>query len=136
MSTERIKKDFILPRLKQGEELIGFFQARYVPFLWFFLIGPIMLLGIRIYYIAVTNQGLHIHKLSFFSMRKVDVYNFFSYAEISKINLGKALILPEAPLKLVFSNGRKLKLRALVRGGKKAVKLDDRTRSFLLSKSS
>jgi hypothetical protein len=133
MNKEQIKNDYILPRLKQGEELIGFFQASYTPSMgWFFLIGHLMFFGMRIYYVAVTNQGLHLHKLSFFG--KPENYNFFSYAEISKIKLGKGFL--QAPLQLVFSNGRKLALKAQLKGVDKVAKLDDRTREFLLSKSS
>lgn len=133
MDKEKIKNEFILPRLKQGEELIGFFQASYTPSRgWLFLIGPLIFIGMRIYYVAVTNQGLHLHKLSFFG--KPENYNFFSYAEISKIKLGKGFL--QAPLQLVFSNGRKLVLKAQLKGEEKVAKLDDQTREFLLSKSS
>jgi hypothetical protein len=133
MNKEQIKNDFILPRLKQGEELIGFFQASYTPSIgWFFLIGPLMFLGMRIYYVAVTNQGIHLHKLSFFD--KPETYNFFPYAEISKIKLGKGFL--QAPLQMVFSNSRKLTLKAQLKGVEKVAKLDDQTREFLLSKAS
>lgn len=133
MNKEQIKNDFILPRLKQGEELVGFFQASYTPSIgWFFLIGPLTFLSMRIYYVAVTNQGLHLHKLGF--LGKAETYDFFSYAEISKIKLGKGFL--QAPLQLVFSNGRKLALKAQLKGVDKIAKLDDRTRKFLLSKSS
>ncbi len=133
MDKEKIKNDFILPNLKQGEELVGFFQASYMPSLgWFFLIGPLVALGVRVYYVAVTNQGLHLHKLSLFG--KPETYNFFSYAEISKMTLGKGFL--QAPLQMVFTNGRKLTLKAQLKGVEKVAKLDDKTREFLISRSS
>ncbi len=132
MDKEKIKIDFILPRLKQDEELVGFFQAAYMPSSgWLLLVGPLMLLGMRVYYVAVTNQGLHLHKLSFFG--KPDTYNFFPYAEISKMKLGNGFL--QAPLQLAFTNGRKLTLKVQLRGVDKVAKLDDRTKEFLLSKS-
>lgn len=128
MDKEQIKNDFILPHLKQGEELVGFFQASYTPsFIW-----SLFIFFNRMCYVAVTNQGLHLHKLSVFG--KPENYNFFSYAEISKMNLVKGFM--QAPLQLVFSNGSKLALNAQLKGVEKVPKLDDRTREFLLSKSS
>lgn len=128
MDKEKIKNDLILPHLNQDEELIGFFQATYLPsFWWFLLIGPFIALGMRIYYVAVTNRGLHLYKLNFFG--KQDTYNFFSYNEITKINLGDGLI--QAPLQLSFSNGKKLTIKAQLKGMDKIAKLDDKTRKFL-----
>jgi len=133
MDKEKIKNDFILPRLKQGEELVGFFQATYTPSMgWFFLIGSLMSFGTRTYYVAVTNQGIHLHKLNFFG--KPETYNFFSYAEISKIKLGKGFL--QVPIQMFFTNGRKLTIKAQLKGVEKIAKLDDKTREFLLSKSS
>jgi len=133
MTKEQIKSDIILPRLNnQGEELIGFFQASYTPpFWWVFLIGPLMFFGTRVYYVGVTNQGMHLHKLSLWG--KPETYNFCPYAEISKMKLGKGFL--QAPLQLVFSNGRKLTIKAQLKGGDEIAKLDDKTKEFLLSKS-
>jgi hypothetical protein len=133
MDKEKINNEFILPRLKQDEELVGFFQASYTPSLgWFFLIGPLMFFGMKTYYVAVTNRGIHLHKLSL--LGKLETYNFFSYAEISKMKLGKGFL--QAPLQMVFTNGRKLMIKVQMKGVKKVAKLDDKTREFLLSKSS
>ncbi len=134
MDKEKFKNDFILPRLKKDEELIGFFQATYVPSLWWiFLIGPFAVFGTKIYCVAVTNQGLHLYKLNFFSNSKIDVYNFIPYSEISEIKLGNGFL--QAPLKLVLVNGKKLVLKAQLKGIDKLAKLEDKTKEFLLSKS-
>lgn len=132
MDKERIKSDLILPHLNPEEELIGFFQATYMsPFCWIFLGSPLMCFGTRHYYVAVTNKGLHLHKLNLWG--KPDTYNFFPYIEISKIKLDKGFL--QAPLKLIFANGRKLTLNAQLKGIGKVAKLDDKTKEFLLSKS-
>jgi hypothetical protein len=47
--------------------------------------------------------------------------------------LSKGLL--QAPLKFTFSNGRKLKLKAQLKGMEKVAKLDDRTKEYLFSKS-
>lgn len=131
MDKEKVKSDLILPHLKPGEELIGFFQATYTsPFL-LLLSGPLMFLAMRLYYVAVTNHGLHLHKLNLWW--KPDTYNFFPYTEISNIKLGKGFM--RAPLKLIFANGRKLTIAAQLKGVDKVAKLDDKTKEYLLSKS-
>jgi|GEM_PF-935083 len=157
---EQIKYNIILRRLKPGEELIGFFQADYQPFLswalyllplmyfmqlqdlWAFLLVPAVFLGARMYYVAVTNQGLHIHKLTFFSTPEVvNAYDFYSYTEISKIKFIKRLILSDS-WEVVFSNGKKLTFKETLKTkypvvvNKNVMGLDDRTRNFLLSKPS
>jgi len=131
MFKDQAKNELILPNLKQGEELIGFFTAIYSPaFIWFFLFGPLYYFGNRSYWVAVTDVGLHLHKLTFWG--KPDTYEFTSYAEISSLKLGKGLL--QAPLKLKFSNGKKLALKAILKGLERAGKLDDQTKEFLLSK--
>jgi len=133
MNKEQIKNDLILPRLKQDEELIGFFQATYTPSLVLLLLSGLLWgMGMRTYLVAVTNQGIHLHRLSLFG--KPETYNFFSYAEISEIKLGKGFL--QAPLQIVFSNGRKLTLKAQLKGIGKVAELDDKTREFLLSRAS
>ncbi len=133
MNKEKIINEVILPNIKQGEELIGYFQALYLPsFWWLLLIGPLWSLGFRIYVVAATNQGLHLHKLNL--LGKPDTYNYFPFAEISHLQLGNGIL--QAPLQLKFVNGRKLRLRAQLKGTEKVMKLDDKTREFLLSRSS
>jgi hypothetical protein len=40
-----------------------------------------------------------------------------------------------APLKLAFTNGRHIKISALIGGGEKVAALDENTKNFLLSKA-
>ena len=132
MKKEKARDELILPKLQSGEELIGFFQAQYTPsWGWYFLIGPLFAFAIRIYFVAVTDKGIHYHKLTFFG--KPDTSNYFTWNEIEKVKLSKGLL--QAPLKFTFSNGRKLKLKAQLKGMEKIAKLDDRTKEYLFSKS-
>lgn len=129
---DQAKSELILPNLKQGEELIGFFIATYTPsILWLFLIGPIMFLGTRTYVVGVSDIGLHLHKLTF--LGKPNSYKFVQYSDLASIKLKKGLL--QAPLKMKFTNGDKLTLAAQLIGGDKVAKLDDRTKEFLVSKS-
>lgn len=132
MRKEQALKELIIPKLKPDEELIGFFQAQYTPsFWWALLIGPLLFAGVKFYFVAVSNTGLHLHKLTSFG--KADTHNYFPWNEITKLKLSKGFL--QAPLNLVFSNGRKLKLQAQLKGVKKLAKLDDKTKNYLLAKS-
>ncbi len=133
MNKERAKNELINPKLKQGEELVGFFQAQYIPSNWWiFLIGPLILFGMRVYYVAVTDQGMHFHKLTLFG--KPDIYNYFPWNEIENLKLEKGFLT--APLKLKFSNGRELKLKVQLKGLENIAKLEEETKEFLISKMS
>ncbi|HHZ69278.1 MAG TPA: hypothetical protein EYO51_04930 [Methylococcaceae bacterium] len=133
MDKEQIKEELITPKMKYGEELIGFFQSYSTPSLWWFLlIGPLVYLGTRTYYVAITNLGIHLNKLTFFG--KPAIHNYFTWDEIENLKLGKGVIT--IPLKLKFSSGRKLKLNAQLKGLDKIPKLDEKTNKFLVSKTS
>ena len=96
MKKEKARDELIIPKLQSGEELIGFFQAQYTPsWGWYFLIGPLFAFAIRIYFVAVTDKGIHYHKLTFFG--KPDTSNYFTWNEIEKVKLSKGLL--QAPLK-------------------------------------
>ncbi len=128
-----MKDELIIPQLKQGEELIGFFYAWQMPSSWWFILfGPLIALGRKSYYVAVTNQGFYFYKLTFFG--KPDKSDYFTWDEIENLKFKKGLL--NASLELKFSNGRKLRLTIQTRGGGKAAKLDERTKEFLLSKAS
>ena len=138
---EQVKSILIDPKLKPEEELIGLFLATYWPSYWWLSLAavtaPIGLcfwfFGIRNYYVAVTTQGMHFHKMRY-GLGKRNTYSCFSWNEITKLKLGKGFMT--ASLKLKFSNGRKLKLKPTLRGYKKVAKLDDKTKEYLLSKMS
>lgn len=132
MNKDQVKNEMIVPNLKSDEELVGFCQAQETPSgWWYFLLGPLMSLGMKFYFVAVTNKGMHFHKLTTFG--KPDTHSYFSWDEIEELKLRKGVL--QAPLKLTFSNGRKLKLKIQLKGVGNIAKLDDKTKEFLLSKS-
>ncbi len=133
MNADTIKTEIIAPSLTPEEQLVGFFQASYQPSnWWYFLIGPLMFFGMRVYYVAVTDLGVHFHKLNFWG--KPESHDFFSYAEISSMKVGGGFL--QAPLHFVFTNDRKLKLSAQLKGAASIPKFDQPTKDFLLSKCS
>lgn len=130
MKIENIKSEIIQPKLTQGEELVGFFYAIYFPNLSFTLITG-MFGGMNSYYVAVTSLGIQIHELDFLN-NKPQSYKFFTYSEISKLNIGKGFA--RIPLNFEFTDGTKLMMKAQLRGLASIPKLDEKTKEFLASK--
>ncbi len=135
MDKEKIKNELILPRFEKNEELVGFFFAHSPPSIgWFFLINGFASLLSRYYYIAITNHGMHLHEIGLFGVGKPKTYDFFSWDKVVEIKIGKRFL--QTPLEIIFSNKKKLTLKAQNRGIEKyAKKLDDKTIEFLLLKS-
>ena len=133
MDKKQIKEELIILKMKSGEELVGFFQANWMPsFWWVLLIGPLVFLGARTYYVGITNLGIHFNKITFFG--KPAKYNYFTWDKIDNLKLGEGILT--IPLKLGFSNGRKIKFNAQLKGVDKVAKLDEKTNKFLVSKAS
>ena len=119
MNKEKTKLH-IEKNLHDGDSLVGFFQAISPPKYWLlFLIGPIFLLSMRIYFIAVTEKGISFHKLSF--LGKFKEHDFFEFNEIESVKIGKGLL--HRPMKFVFTNNRKIKIKAQLKGSEKVAKL-------------
>lgn len=119
---------YIKQHLSSKEDFIGFFQAQKKPGLWlYFMIGPLSLLAIRAYFIAVTDKGIHFHRLNFFG--KFSGHDFFSFEEITKIKTRKGMI--KLPIVFFFSNGRKLKIKALKKGRKNVARIEDSTLDYI-----
>ena len=85
----------------------------------YFLIGPLSTLGMKFYYIAVTNSGFHFHRLNMFN--RIVEHDYFDFGEIKNIKIGKGFI--QRPIYLTLSNGRRLKLKAQLKGAKSIPKL-------------
>lgn len=100
--------------LAEGDELIGFFKATYVPSFWrFFLSGPRMAASsIRFGFIGVSKQGLYFHKLTF--MSKFEDADFFRYDEIESAKVGGGFT--QRPMVFQFTNGKKLKVKGQLKG--------------------
>lgn len=114
--------------MAQGESLVGFFMAQKRPPFWlFFIVGPLAAIGFKVYFVGVTNLGVHFHKLSL--LGKFSQHDFFSFNEIKSIKIGNGFF--QIPMKYVFANGKTLKLRAQKRGVERVAKADDRIVSYL-----
>ena len=119
MNKEQAKK-YIEGNLNNGDSLIGFFQAISPPKIWLaFLIGPLFILSMRAYFIAVSEKGIYFYKLSL--LGKFNEHDFFEFDDIESVKIGKGLL--QRPMKFTFKNNRKIKIKAQLKGVKKIAKL-------------
>lgn len=124
-------REYLRTFLTSEDYMIGFFNAsRPVNIIWFFLIGPLAVFGIKSYYVAVSNQGVNFHGLNF--LGKFSHNDFFPYEEIESVEIGNGIF--QIPMRYKFSNGRKIKLNAQKRGSKSVEKIDANTEMFLKEK--
>jgi hypothetical protein len=113
-------KEYIEENLNEGDDLIGFFQAVSPPKIWLFLlIGPLFVLSMRMYYLAVTKKGISFHKLSL--LGKFKEHDFFEFGDIESVKIGKGLL--QRPMKFTFKNNRKIKVKAKLKGVENVAKL-------------
>ncbi|MET2898553.1 hypothetical protein ABXV22_09560 [Vibrio rotiferianus] len=119
MNKEQAKK-YIEDNLNDGDSLIGFFQAVSPPNIWLFLlIGPLFILSMRTYFLAVTEKGISFHRLSL--LGKFKEHDFFEFSDIESVKIGKGLL--QRPMKFTFKNNRKIKVKAQLKGVEKVAKL-------------
>lgn len=119
MNKEQAKKH-IEENLNDGDSLIGFFLAISPPNLWLLLlIGPLFILSMRTYFLAVTEKGISFHRLSLFG--KFKGHDFFEFGEIESVKIGKGLL--QRPMKFKFKNNRKIRIKAQLKGVDKVAKL-------------
>ena len=110
-----------------GEELIGSFMAKRPFKIWlFFLIGPLAVLSMKWYLIAVTNKGMHFQSLNLIG--KFSQHDFFDYNEIDSFSIGRGIL--QITMKYMFTSGRKLKIKAQKKG-RENYKINDITLDFL-----
>ncbi|MBL4587235.1 MAG: hypothetical protein JKX84_09300 [Flavobacteriales bacterium] len=122
-------KEHIRTTFREGESLVGFFiSMQRMKFWLLILLGPLIALTMRHYYVAVSDKGVHFYRLTMLG-KFSDNHDFFSYAEITSIRIKKGFI--QRPLHFQFSNGRTLKLRAQLKGVKSVAKLDAMTQQYL-----
>jgi len=128
MNFEKIKDEIVIPQLSDSEELIGYFRAIYTPSLWWvFFIGPLIMFGSKAYIIVVTDEGLHFNKFNL--MNKPICHDFFKYEEISELLIQDRLL--SALFKVSFTNGRKIKLAASIKGVEKIPKLNEEMKNYI-----
>ena len=126
-------RNLVKSEITVGEELVNFFGARTPVKLWlFFFIGPLSVLFVTGYFLAITDRGVHFYRLKkqmFSAKLNIANHDFFSWNEIDKVKVGRGLI--QATVKFKFSNGKKIKLKCQVGGLKHIPKLDEKGKELL-----
>ena len=120
----------IQQNLASGDSLVGFFYTIQPYKSWLFLfLGPLAALSMKYYFVAVTQAGITFHRMNM--LGKFAEADRFAYADISSIKIGKGLL--QRPMLLAFKNGRKLKIKAQLRGVDKVAKLTDDVQRYIES---
>lgn len=126
-----IAEEHIIQKLNRNDALIGFFQAITPIRFWMFLvIGPFAALGIRTYFVAVSEQGIYFHLLSMFG--KIRHMDFFTFDEIHNLKIGKGMI--QRPMQFSFFNGRQLKVKAQLKSLDRVAKIKPEVQAYLENK--
>ncbi len=125
-----MKKEAALNHIKRNlgkeETLVGYFYAQKPFIIWLFLlVGPFAVLSMKHYFVGVSNKGIHFHRVNF--LDKFAEHDFFEFDEISNVKIGKGYL--QRPMKFLFKNGRKLKIKAQLKGVEKVAKLTEDTQN-------
>lgn len=129
---ETMKKEDALHHIEQHLEpedsLVGFFQAMQ-PFKWwlFLLIGPLAVLSMKYYFVAVSRKGVSFHRLSM--LGKFAGHDMFAFDDIESVKIGKGIL--QRPMTFRFRNGRKLYLKGQLKGVDRVAKIDEATQRFI-----
>ncbi|NRB81723.1 MAG: hypothetical protein HRU38_24190 [Saccharospirillaceae bacterium] len=124
-------QEHIEQTLKENDTLIGFFQAISPPKIWmFFIIGPLAILSMQGYFLAVTEKGLYFYKLSL--LGKFKSCDFFEFDEIESVKIGKGIL--QRPMKFHFKNNRKIKVKAQLKGIEKVAKITPDVQRYIENK--
>ncbi len=119
---------YIQQNVKEDDILIGFFQAISPPKIWmFFVLGPLAILSMRMYFLAVTERGIYFYKLSL--LGKFKDCDFFEFDEIENVKIGKGIL--QRPMKFHFKNNRKIKVKAQLKGHNKVAKVTADVQSYI-----
>jgi len=115
-------QEHIVSNLADNDSLVGFFYAQQPFKIWlFFIIGPLAVLSMKYYFIAVTTKGVHFHRLNI--LGKFADNDFFKFAEIENVKIGKGIV--QRPMKFNFNNGRSIKIKAQLKGVERVAKLTE-----------
>lgn len=115
-------------KLVQDESLVGFFLAQKLPPFWLaFIVGPLMWLGLKTYFVSVTNLGVHFHKLNM--LGKFSQHDFFPFKDVKSLKVSNGHM--QIPMLYTFANGTTLKIRAQKRGMDRVAKIDEATIAHL-----
>ncbi|PKO35942.1 MAG: hypothetical protein CVU34_00200 [Betaproteobacteria bacterium HGW-Betaproteobacteria-7] len=121
-------RQHIQQHLEPGDFLVGFFQA-IQPFKWwlFLFIGPLAVLSMKYYFVAVTRKGITFHRINL--MGKFAGQDTFVFSDIKSVKIGKGML--QRPMTFRFNNGRKLHLKGQLKGVEKVAKIDAETQRFI-----
>lgn len=129
MKKEKAQEE-IQKQIQEDETLIGFFYAVKGGEFWkFFLFGPIIAFTFKYYYIAVTKKGIYFFRLSMFG--KFKGKDFFSFDEFLGVIFKKGVI--QQPVVFQLQNGKKIAVKAQLKGAKSVPKLDEEVREHIIS---
>lgn len=121
-------RQHIEQHLESGDSLVGFFQAIQPFKLWLFLfIGPLAVLSMKYYFVAVTRKGITFHRLNL--LGKFAGQDAFPFSDIESVKIGKGML--QRPMTFRFSNGRKLYLKGQLKGVERVAKIDAETQRFI-----
>lgn len=102
------------------------------PFkIWLFLlVGPLAAFGMKHYFVAVSERGIYFFRLKLWN--KFLPADFFAYEEIASVKIGKGML--QRPMKFTFNNGRKLSIKAQLKGVEKVAKLTEASQGYIESR--
>lgn len=114
--------------LAAGNSLVGFFMAMQPFKIWlFFLIGPLAVLSMKYYFVAVTKKGLTFYRLNM--LGNFSNSDSFDFNEIESVKIGKGML--QRPMKFKFNNGRSLYIKAQLKGVEKVAKITDEVQRYI-----
>ena len=122
-------KGYIVERLSENDKLVGFFIAQGpFPIWWFLLLGPLGILFLKTYYIAVTNNGINFYRLSLMGKFKDDG-DFFTFDEIENVKITSGMM--QRPMLFTLKDAGKVKIKAQLKGLERVAKLTEETQEFI-----
>lgn len=120
--------EYILSVKEADDRLIGFFLAQGpFPILWYFIIGPLAFLMVRRYYVAVSEKGVYFTKLNL--LGKPANTDRMLFSEIERAEIGNGIL--QRPILFRFTNGKKLKVKAQLKGVKSVAVLTPDVQTYL-----
>lgn len=120
---------YIIKHLSIGDELVGFFSAQGpFPIWWFLLLGPLGVLFLKSYFIAVTKNGINFYRLSLMGKFKDDG-DFFTFDEIENVKIKSGMM--QRPMIFTLKNAGKVKIKAQLKGLERVAKLTEETQRFI-----
>ncbi len=116
MKAEKVL-EYINNTLDESDELIGYFFGQEFNIGIYLIFGPLSMLKMKRYYIAVSQNGVHFHRVNL--LEKICQSDFFSFDEIDEIKISKKGVI-QKKIEFTFKNGRSVKVKSPIKGVKSA----------------